>query len=236
METIIRTPALVGARRLDDVPAPLQEVSVPVRPERPLIDVDAIRKEIEAKVRADLSAEAQRQFERAKAQGQEQGYQAGREEAERRALESAARAKEEQLREFRRTLGEMRQALDTHIVAMESRLVDLVDACLCRLLGAALVEPETILAGVRHVLHIANAADRIRIRLHPDDLACLQARYDLEELASGDQSVEFVADVGMAGGGCVAETAVGQFDASMDSQLRNLHAILHETRVARRKE
>jgi len=55
----------------------------------------------------------------------------------------------------------------------------------------------------------------LRLRLHPDDLALVQPHLDDDPAA---RRWRLQADPGMERGGCVAETALGNIDASLQTR------------------
>ena len=69
--------------------------------------------------------------------------------------------------------------------------------------------------------------DWIRVRVHPDDLAALTARRDaLVARAPAATALELVADEAVGRNGCIIETALGQVDARLATQIATLERAL----------
>ncbi len=81
------------------------------------------------------------------------------------------------------------------------------------------LEPESIEGVIRVALEKLQSRDLCRIRVHPDQESAI--RNALERF-SNSQKVELVADSSMQCGDVIFETAHGNLDASIESQLREI--------------
>jgi flagellar assembly protein FliH len=81
------------------------------------------------------------------------------------------------------------------------------------------LEPESIEGVIRVALEKLQSRDLCRIRVHPDQEGAI--RHALERF-SNSQKVELVADASMQCGDVIFETAHGNLDASIESQLREI--------------
>src|SRR5688572_18934828 len=179
----------------------------------PVVDARAQAAALLAAARAEAAAaraDADALREQARREGSEQGR--AQAAAEAAALLAAARA------EATRLLAAARPAAIVLAARMAEKIVGR---------GVALD------AGV--MADIAGAAleacrprgDWIRVRVHPDDLAAVTARRDaLAARAPAAASLDLVADEAVGRHGCVIETALGQVDARLATQIAALERAL----------
>ncbi|WP_172200457.1 FliH/SctL family protein [Niveibacterium sp. COAC-50] len=229
MESIVRAAAVSGARKRlrPETVAPVASAT----PEPPQFDETALRAALESKLRVEFKREADALYESERQRGYAEGLASGNEEFRRLAAERAERDHSERTALLRDTLARIDASLSDRLRLQEAQIVELVTIAATRILGETFVDAEAVAAVVRHTLAAAHAAGRVRVRLHPDDLTRLTELIDPQELATASQQLEFAADAGLAGGGCIIDTPIGQFDASLDTQLR----VLHETLAAARR-
>jgi flagellar biosynthesis/type III secretory pathway protein FliH len=100
-----------------------------------------------------------------------------------------------------------------------------------QLLGSALEsEPDKIVALLRPHLARVRRAQRVVLRLHPDDAGWLEqhpeALSELREQPAQASSLELRRDPGIARGGCVVESNIGELDARVETRLSLLAAAL----------
>jgi len=69
-------------------------------------------------------------------------------------------------------------------------------------------------------------AGTVRVRIHPDDLAAVEARRAALEAGAPAPALAFVADEAVGRHGCVIETAQGRVDARLETQLAALERAL----------
>lgn len=100
-----------------------------------------------------------------------------------------------------------------------------------QLLGVTLsTEPDKILALLKPHLVRMRRAQRIVLRLHPDDAAWLQAHpeplSELREQHTLASSLELRSDPTITRGGCVVESNIGDLDARVETRLTLLASAL----------
>jgi flagellar biosynthesis/type III secretory pathway protein FliH len=100
-----------------------------------------------------------------------------------------------------------------------------------QLLGSALSgEPDKIVLLLKPHLARMRRAQRIALRLHPDDATWLQehpqALTELREQYTLASSLELRSDPDITRGGCVVESNIGELDARVETRLSLLAAAL----------
>jgi flagellar assembly protein FliH len=82
---------------------------------------------------------------------------------------------------------------------------------------------------VRNALRRVSDSGSLRIRVHEDDLETVRAnREELLSLVDGIPHVEIVSDRRVGAGGCVVETAGGNIDARIETQLETVGETLKQ--------
>jgi len=161
---------------------------------------------------AALEREARARQERAFSEGYAKGEAAGR-AAERERAETAAAA-------FTHALAELAEARRKLRRDCEEDCVKLSVAIARRVLHRELsVDPEAMLGIVKAALARLEGREVDRIRTHPDDAALIRAHI---ERTAGRAHVQVLGDAGVARGTCVFETARGNLDASVETQLMEI--------------
>jgi len=159
-----------------------------------------------------LAAEIARREEQARARGYREGEAASAKQAADRIEKILARAARsiEELEHVRR---EMRRQ-------MEEDLVTLAVAVARRILHRELsVDPEALQGVVKAAISQIEARELHRIRVSPEDRPQLERA--LKQTALPPR-VELTADSGLERGSLVLETARGNYDASVETQLREI--------------
>lgn len=156
------------------------------------------------------------------ANAERRGYLQGQEKA-------AAEAKAE-LAALSALILNLTKARDALLAEQEDMLVDIAYTAACRIVGEHGLTRAGMTAMVNRLAQAAGDADQIRVRMHPQDIAVLQAhegQLDARLLLQGDAAIEF--------GGCIVETARGTLDSRLDTQLARLRDVLREVRHTRRQ-
>lgn len=198
----------------------------------PLEKAPSPEEEIEraaAEERERLLAEARREAEeirkKAYAEGFRQGWEEGRKKAEAKLAEEEKRLaalKEE----FWRLREEVLRESEPEIVALAVTVAE-------KLLKQELtLAPEKVRAMVRAACREASAQKKAVLFVSPEDLPVLE-RYKEELKREFRPEVElyFAVDPGIARGGCRVETDLGEVDATLESQLKEIWNLLKETGV-----
>jgi flagellar biosynthesis/type III secretory pathway protein FliH len=116
------------------------------------------------------------------------------------------------------------------LVTQEPRLVstdqaapspaDRMARALVALLGAELrLAPEHVRAVVERELTRVQAARRVVLRVHPEDLALLDSTETLRARHELRAPLSFEADETLSRGGCVIDSDLGQLDARLETRL-----------------
>lgn len=97
-----------------------------------------------------------------------------------------------------------------------------------KILGREIRDGEAVRAVLRRALTQAPARQALRARLNPDDLRTIESSRDQLRKSNEPLPEELVlcADPSIARGGCVLESAVGQVDARMETQLELIEKAL----------
>lgn len=109
--------------------------------------------------------------------------------------------------------------------------VEIVHAAVVKILGEGLSDKEVALAAVREALRRCKDRSRLLLRVAPGDLEMLnEMRASLLEGMNAGQ-VDIIADERVELGGCVLESAAGNLDARLETQLQGLREILLQSRM-----
>lgn len=85
------------------------------------------------------------------------------------------------------------------------------------------IQPAAPRALIAEALQLTAGAASIVLRLHPADVAELQAdSTDWQQFSSGRSPIKVIADAGLTRGGCLVETPEGEIDGRIESQLSRL--------------
>ena len=176
---------------------------------------------------ADAEAGPERIVAEARARAVEierQARERGLAEARARADEEVARAAEPLRQRLAQTVEEI-AALRGQVVARAERdLVKLALEIAKRIVHREVtVDGDVALTLARVALGRIHSRAQVKLRLHPEDFAYVNAR--LEELPGGC-SVELVEDRAVGRGGCLVETEMGDLDARIERQFAEVERSL----------
>jgi len=214
-------PHALARPRAQSAPAghPAAEAAPQPAPEQALLE--QARREAYA---AGLAAGRQGVLEQVRHEAVQAGLQQGRE-----AGLQDYRAKLALLEQMMR---ELAAELPRRLASGEDDMVELVYACVCRIMGQLALTPagvRTLLAQSLAQLHGATA---LGVRLHAQDLAALRADPEAAQLlASLGGAVRWQPDNSVRLGGCVLDGASGSLDARLETQLQALRATLLAVRA-----
>jgi flagellar biosynthesis/type III secretory pathway protein FliH len=178
-----------------------------------VVDARAEADALLAAARAD-AAELRAAAEAAREQARREGAAQGRAEAavEAAALLAAARA------EATRQLAAAQPAA----VVLAARMTE-------KIVGRGVALDASVMADIAGAALDAcrPRGDWIRVRVHPDDVAALTTHRDaLAKRAPAGAALELVADEAVGRHGCIIETALGQVDARLATQIAALERAL----------
>ena len=225
MTSILRSPAIspekrkLSSRHASAAPA----VAAPVEPivaPRPAAapNLDALLAQARESVLAQFKQEAETARELGRQRGMQEGRAAGAEEIRREA--------ETELARIRSIAAGLQGALASGIRGIEDVAVAIAFEAVCKMLGTAAVSRDGIHALVHEAARHAAGAQQVTVRLHPADLAALQAAGGL------DAATQWAADKSIELGGCVVETEGGTLDARLETQVERLRATVLAARAA----
>lgn len=158
----------------------------------------------------------------ARASGFEQGFLAGKEEAE-----SQYRSKIEESLELMRQIESDRKK---RLLQSEQQLIELSVGIARRIIEKHLeTDNEWIVNSVKSALAEAIDQSKIEIYAHPEDIPILVANKE-EILSSFASRIDlfFMAELSIGQGGCVLHTPQGTIDARLDTQLNEVRRALLE--------
>lgn len=96
------------------------------------------------------------------------------------------------------------------------------------------VHPEKILDTVRDILYMESSKEAVlTLRMHPDDLQLVQ-EYVAED--PGAIKWRLIADATVEHGGCLAETALGNIDATLQTRWQRVASTLGESSIWERRK
>lgn len=169
---------------------------------------------------ARAHAEADAIRERARAEGQREGFVAGRERGEadaRSAAQALSRAREELLATREQMVG----ALEQDAVALSFALAAKI------LAGALDAQPERVLDVIRGALRHVAERRSITILVDPSDMDVVSsALQSLSAEAGGIELCELHADRRVGRGGAIVRTTEGEVDACVDTQLERAREVI----------
>jgi flagellar assembly protein FliH len=195
-----------------------------------------------ARLRADISAEVEKGrrqgWEEVRAQARAEGLAEGREQGFARGLaeglENGRReGREAEVARIRAESAGLQALIEGFAAEFGRRRLELLDGARSDLLRLALRvaerivgvelrrQPELVLAAVHRAISLVVHARKLRVQLHPEDLAMLRTHAPaVIEPFAGFGEVELVAAEDLARGGCRISTGSGLVDLSLPAQLQ----------------
>lgn len=238
METVIRAARLAVGRTLlaaPALPAPAAEQRVDsateaLPPARDLqAELAALRQEIEGALRitleAEFRAELKRTLDAQHEEARQQGHAAGLAEGRAAAAKETAQHESRRQAQWDQVSAEIGKAHAAALETLQHDIGTLAFAALCRVVGEQAASKEFALGAAQAVCREARIDGSAVARVHSRDLALLAPADGSLPMPDG-VSLRLVADDTVALGGCIVDTDAGQFDGSLDTQLRRLHAVL----------
>ncbi|MBV8660354.1 MAG: hypothetical protein JO142_21245 [Burkholderiales bacterium] len=187
-------------------------------------DLEALVEKARLSVIAQFKAEAEEAREQGRQRGLHEGREAGKEEG--RQLLAA------EVTRIRRIAEGLESVAASQIRGVESIAVAVAYEAVCKLLGQNATDAKQIEALVKEALTHAARSPSVVVRIHPADLAILKQAGALMK-SSASAKLSWHEDESIELGGCVLETASGEIDARLETQLENLRATLIAARQMR---
>lgn len=186
--------------------------------------------------------ELQAGFDEGVQRGLAEGRAQAAEEAQRRlqALQQEAAARLQRIDALQDAWAQqLRDELVQRLAAAEDDMVALCHDALCRVFGAAALDPRLAAQSVRTSiaawLETGGAEPaQLTVRVHPDDLAALQSDGELAAWLErqGLRGVHWQPDAEVAWGGCLLSSPRGVLDARLETQFAALQGLMRERRDA----
>ncbi len=158
---------------------------------------------------------------RARADGRKEGEAAGL-AAWKAAIENAARSVD-QITSLR---GRLRKEAEQDVVQLSLAIAKRV------LRRELTIDPEAMLGLVRTAFERVEVREVHRVRVRPEDTAAIS---DFLVRMGGSQKIEVTADMGLDAGAVIVETARGNLDASLETQLAEIERGFTDLLTRRRK-
>lgn len=190
--------------RMSAVPPQPQPTPHPAEASKPQPDVE---KQI-----AELERARQLDSARAKQEGLEQGLRQGREQNAAEVKNAAARLAQV-LQELLALKQKMRRDVELEAVKLSLAVAQRI------LYRELTIDPDSIRGIVHAALEKLGRREIVRVRVHPEAVQSVQAALQQAGNAAG---MNVLADRSLTAGGIVFETAMGELDASIETQLQEI--------------
>ncbi len=173
----------------------------------------------------EIEAMQKQAYDEAFAQGKRQGFQQGFEEGSKKGYEDNVHLLQAQaatLLSLLESLSEPFKRLDEEV---EKELVKLVIGVATQIIRREIkLDPGQIVAVVREAINVLPlAAQKITLKLHPDDAELVRSALELDELSPSWSIVE---NPLIAHGGCEVDTEISHVDSTVEHRLAAVIAIL----------
>lgn len=222
MDALIRSATLTTDRLRLGHPtrAPAASAAVEQSP------VQALREQIERQVRGELEQRLREILDSERAAARTDGYANGL--AEGRAAAAAESSKLQQ--QLQERFANVISALERNHAAGWERLQaaagEIAFTAVCRLVGRKAASEQFVLGLIEQACVPLRMETSAAIRMHPRDLQLLRDLLHEGELRVRGLGLKVIADESLQIGGCVIESATGEYDGGLEQQLRRLHAIV----------
>jgi flagellar biosynthesis/type III secretory pathway protein FliH len=229
---IIKSPSFAGQT---------VQIGTPTKTDRlvdaaPVVDVLTLaRQQAEASLRGELEKAYQAKFEAEREKAFEQGYKEGLETGHQEGVASGAEGFKKQTALLEKLIAQVDADLQAWLGRCQEVATDLAMDAITLILGENALEAEVISGMVAQVTATLRESDVLAIRLHPGECAALRLALR-QEAATGHAPSSLLdklrEDASLQSGGCVIDTARGEYRASLDIQLKRLRQLLDQQRAA----
>lgn len=224
MDALIRSVRLAPSRtRLSDAH---QADEVAPNPE------EIVRADIEARLRTEAAAQAQKLYEAERKRAHAEGRAAGIEEARAHVDKVLTEQRETFQRQFDEALSALRRAHELALVQLDSAVGELAFAAVCRFVGSNAAKTWFVSSVVEQVCTVLRGDAVATARLHPRDIQILNELQADGEMRIASVGLKLIPDGSLQLGGCVLEAASGHYDGGLENQLQRLHAVFAGARAA----
>lgn len=181
-----------------------------------------------ARDEAKVIVEGARQQEKAiTEEARKRGYNQARDAARKEALDGI----ETTLKILDAGAAEVKALRKNFLIEANSGMADVIAAAAERILkGSITIDEGLVMRTLQEASTALVSADRISLRIHPEDLLTVESRKDeIYSLIKGLTELDLHVDTGVARGGLIIETSFGRVDARLESQIAEL---LRSVRIA----
>jgi flagellar assembly protein FliH len=232
---IIKSPSFAG--QTVQIGASLKLKTDRLADASPVVDAQALaRQQAEASLRATLEAEYQAKFEAEREKAFEQGYKEGLEAGHQEGVVSGAEGFKKQTLLLEKLIAQVGDDLEVWLSRCQEVATDLAMEAVTRIVGENALDADVIAGMVGQVTATLRESDVLAIRLHPRESSTLRLALR-QEAAAGHAPSSLLDklrdDPSLQSGGCVIETARGEYRASLDVQLKRLRQLLDQQRAAK---
>ncbi|MEN3156814.1 flagellar assembly protein FliH [Alkalimonas sp. NCh-2] len=160
-------------------------------------------------------------YEEGRQQGQEDGVKQGLAEGKKLGLEEGQQQSELQFKALALLLDKLQQPLQQLEQQVEQELVALTLAMAKAVLQTEVqTNPQVILTALQQAIDaLPLAQGKVQIKLHPDDLALVQQKYNPEQLK--ERGWQLLAEPTLSRGGCRLETELSRVDRTVEQRLQS---------------
>lgn len=201
----------------------------------PVVDVQALaRQQAEASLRATLEQEYRAKFEAEREKAFEQGFKEGLEAGHQEGVASGAEGFKKQTLLLEKLIAQVDADLDAWLKRGQDVATDLAMEAVTRIVGEHALNADVIAGMVGQVTATLRESDVLSIRLHPAECGALRLALR-QGIATSEAPSSLLDklrdDPGLQSGGCIIDTARGEYRASLDVQLKRLRQLLDQQRA-----
>lgn len=166
--------------------------------------------------------EKQSYIEQANKEGYEAGFSQGKMESE--------NTYKEKINEANSIIKNAQQDYHSVVEQSEQKIIDLAIHTAAKIMKQEFSDnPESFLSIVTEVIKEIKEESLVSIYLHPTNYAyVLKEKQELNEVLDGDTQVEIYIDQDIEENGCLIKHAFGEIDASISTQLDQIHHVLND--------
>lgn len=182
--------------------------------------------------RAKSEAETTLHFARMRAEAileeaREYGYNTGREAG----LAEARATVDPLIQRLEQDLADVKAEAQEFMNALEPQLLKLCLETVEKVIRHEIkTNPQVVIRIVKSCLRKVRESHEIRVRVNPSEVEIVRAhRNELLGAAEGVDAINILDDRKITPGGCIIETATGDFDATLETQLEKIENTLTET-------
>ncbi len=166
----------------------------------------------------EIEAMQKQAYDEAFAQGKMHGFQQGFDEGSKKGYEENVHLLQNQAGQFLALLESLSKPFESLDNEVEHELVKLIIAISTQIIRREIkLDPGQIVATIRQAVNVLPlSAQKISLKLHPEDAELVRSALALEEMSPSWAIVE---DPLITRGGCIVDTEISHVDATMEHRL-----------------